>query len=216
MKAEAQESQIAQRRTRLGLIARTVQDKARLLSQIPRYSAILTGRNVAIFGISHIWNHSTAISPHTCSLELDPRPQVGSWTVTIITARGLDAAEGELRAKVIQGQIRRQEQQQKHIKMEMNTSTGILGHKVEVCFSETKNCCRKLLQTTTSFLGKSQSGLSVLNTPVAADRACTKPAKQSLEKSVIHDVKSPLEKLNPSQVSHFSTASGLPLTLAHH
>lgn len=149
-----------EQRTILGLRASTAQDKARLLSQIPHYSAILTAGNAAGFGISHIWNHSTATPPCTCSLELDTRPQKGSWAATTITARGLDAAEGELRAKVIQGQIRHQEQQQKHIKMEMNTSTGILGHEVEVCFSETKNCCRKLLQTTIFSLGKSQSGLS--------------------------------------------------------
>lgn len=55
----------------------------------------------------------------------------------------------------------------------------------------------------------------VLNTPIATNRACTKPAKQSLEKSVIYDIRSPLKKFNPSQVSHFSTASGLPLTLLH-
>lgn len=145
VKAEAQEGQKAQQRTRLGLIACIIQDKARLLSQTPRYSAILTGRNFDIFGISHIWNHSTATSTRTCSLELDPRSQTGSWTVIILTARELDAAEGELRVKVIQGQIRCQEQQQKYIKMEINTSTRILVHEVEVCFSETKSCCRKLL-----------------------------------------------------------------------
>lgn len=171
-----QEGQMAQWRARLGLIAHTVLDKARLLSQIPHYSAILTVENIAIFGISHIQNHGTATSPPTDYLELDPRPQMGSRTVNV-TARRLDAVEGQLPTKVIQGQTRGQEEQQKHIKMEMNTSTWILGQEVEVCFSETKNCCRKLLQTT--LLGKSQSGLSVLNT----NRACMKHVKQSLEKS---------------------------------
>lgn len=78
----------------MGLMARTVQDKARPLSQISRYSAILTGRNFAGFGISHIWNHSTNTSLSTFSLDL--KSQMGSWTVTIITVRGLDAVEGEL------------------------------------------------------------------------------------------------------------------------
>lgn len=54
--------------------------------------------------------------------------------------------------------------------MEMNTSTHILGHKVEVAFQKLKiaaNC----LQITTSFLSKSQSGLSVLNTTIATNKA---------------------------------------------
>lgn len=51
--------------------------------------------------------------------------------------------------------------------------------------------------------------------PIAANRAHTTPVKQSLEKSVTHDIRSPLEKFNPSHVSHASTASGLPVTLLH-
>lgn len=115
-KAEAQEGQRAQQRTRVGLSEHTAAaDSCHVTVQV-------SAGNVAGFGISHIWNHNTATSLHTCSLELDSRPQRGSWTVTIITVKGLDVVEGELRAKVVQGQIRHQEQQPKHIKMEMNTS----------------------------------------------------------------------------------------------
>lgn len=63
-----------------------------------------------------------------------------------------------------------------------------------------KNCCSNLLQITTSFLSKSQSGLSVLNTTIAT--------KQNLEKSIIQDARPPLEKFSPLvEIFHISALS---------
>ena len=65
------------------------------------------------------------------------------------------------------------------------------------------------------FWARVRAASLVLNTPIATNRACSQPVKQSLEKSVIRDARSSLGKLNPSQVSHFSSVSGWPLTLLH-